>query len=69
MKLKKKPLISIKIGVDTIRAAITKPAKRIIENAGEEGAVIVGKIYDEPEFNKGYDSQKGIHRYDCCWYY
>ena len=48
-----------KLGVDTIRAAITKPAKRIIENAGEEGAVIVGKIYDEPEFNKGYDSQKG----------
>ena len=47
-----------KLGVDTIRAAITKPAKRIIENAGEEGAVIVGKIYDEPEFNKGYDSQK-----------
>ena len=58
-EVKEKPLISIKIGVDTIRAAITKPAKRIIENAGEEGAVIVGKIYDEPEFNKGYDSQKG----------
>ncbi|KAF6066735.1 TCP-1/cpn60 chaperonin family protein [Candida albicans] len=41
-----------KLGVDTIRAAITKPAKRIIENAGEEGAVIVGKIYDEPELTK-----------------
>ncbi|KAI5954590.1 HSP60 [Candida jiufengensis] len=48
-----------KLGVETIKAAITKPAKRIIENAGEEGSVIVGKIYDNPEFNVGYDSQKG----------
>ena len=40
-EVKEKPLISIKIGVDTIRAAITKPAKRIIENAGEEGAVML----------------------------
>ncbi|KAG7661000.1 HSP60 [[Candida] subhashii] len=48
-----------KLGVEIIKAAITKPARRIIENAGEEGAVIVGKIYDEPEFNYGYDSQKG----------
>ncbi|KAI5962357.1 HSP60 [Candida pseudojiufengensis] len=48
-----------KLGVETIKAAITKPARRIIENAGEEGAVIVGKIYDEPQFNVGYDSAKG----------
>lgn len=48
-----------KLGVDIIKSAITKPARRIIENAGEEGAVIVGKVYDEPEFYKGYDSAKG----------
>ncbi|KAM9929465.1 hypothetical protein OXX80_009675 [Metschnikowia pulcherrima] len=48
-----------KLGVEIIRSAITKPARRIIENAGEEGAVIVGKVYDEAEFNKGYDSSKG----------
>lgn len=48
-----------KLGVEIIRLAITKPARRIIENAGEEGSVIVGKIYDEPEFNTGYDSSKG----------
>lgn len=48
-----------KLGVDIIKAAITKPARRIIENAGEEGAVIVGKIYDEADFNLGYDSSKG----------
>lgn len=48
-----------KLGVDIIKSAITKPARRIIENAGEEGAVIVGKIYDEADFNIGYDSSKG----------
>lgn len=48
-----------KLGVDIIKSAISKPARRIIENAGEEGAVIVGKIYDEPSFNIGYDSSKG----------
>jgi chaperonin GroEL len=48
-----------KLGVEIIKKAIIKPATRIIENAGEEGAVIVGKIHDEPEFNRGYDSAKG----------
>lgn len=48
-----------KLGVDIIKSAITKPARRIIENAGEEGAVIVGKIYDDAAFNNGYDSSNG----------
>ncbi|CAH2353574.1 heat shock protein 60, mitochondrial [[Candida] railenensis] len=48
-----------KLGVEIIKSAITKPARRIIENAGEEGSVIVGKIYDNGEFNQGYDSAKG----------
>lgn len=50
-----------KLGVDIIRAAITKPAKKIVENAGGEGAVVVGKILDQygDEFNVGYDSAKG----------
>lgn len=48
-----------KLGVQIIQKAITKPATRIIENAGEEGTVIVGKVKDEEEFNIGYDSAKG----------
>ncbi|WPK24326.1 hypothetical protein PUMCH_001596 [Australozyma saopauloensis] len=53
------PNFDQKLGVDIIKAAITKPARRIIENAGEEGAVIVGKVYDNAEFNYGYDSANG----------
>lgn len=50
-----------RLGIDIIRKAITKPARKIIENAGEEGSVVVGKIIDEfgEDFNKGYDSSKG----------
>ncbi|KAG7798449.1 hypothetical protein KL944_004591 [Ogataea haglerorum] len=50
-----------KLGVQIIKAAITKPAKRIVDNAGEEGSVIIGKILDTygDQFNHGYDSSKG----------
>lgn len=49
-----------KLGVDIIRKAITRPAKQIIENAGEEGSVIIGKLIDEygDDFAKGYDASK-----------
>ncbi|RKP28704.1 GroEL apical domain-like protein, partial [Metschnikowia bicuspidata] len=55
----KVPNFDQKLGVDIIKAAINKPARTIIENAGEEGAVIVGKVYDNPDFNYGYDSANG----------
>ena len=49
-----------KLGVSIIKSAITRPAKTIVENAGLEGSVIVGKLMDEfgADFNKGYDSSK-----------
>lgn len=49
------------LGVDIIKKAITRPARKIIENAGEEGSVVVGKIIDDfgEDFNRGYDSSKG----------
>ncbi|GCE99011.1 chaperonin [Zygosaccharomyces mellis] len=49
-----------KLGVDIIRKAITKPARKIIENAGEEGSVIIGKLADDfgEDFAKGYNTAK-----------
>jgi hypothetical protein len=49
------------LGIQIIRTAITKPARTIIENAGEEGSVIVGKILDQhaDNFNFGYDAATG----------
>lgn len=49
------------LGVSIVKNAITRPARMIVENAGSEGSVIVGKVMDEfkGDFNKGYDSAKG----------
>jgi len=49
------------LGVTIIKNAITKPARTIVENAGTEGSVVVGKLMDEfgTDFNMGYDSSKG----------
>ncbi|KAG8526185.1 chaperonin [Bacidia gigantensis] len=49
------------LGVSIVKNAITRPARTIVENAGTEGSVVVGKLTDEygSDFNKGYDSQKG----------
>ncbi|KAG9811071.1 hypothetical protein KCU68_g20763, partial [Aureobasidium melanogenum] len=49
------------LGISIVKSAITRPARAIVENAGAEGSVIVGKIMDEfaSDFNKGFDSSKG----------
>ncbi|GIZ48027.1 hypothetical protein CKM354_001110200 [Cercospora kikuchii] len=49
------------LGVSIVKQAITRPARNIVENAGLEGSVVVGKLMDEfgKDFNKGFDSAKG----------
>ncbi|PCD41758.1 hypothetical protein AU210_004302 [Fusarium oxysporum f. sp. radicis-cucumerinum] len=49
------------LGVSIVKNAITRPARTIIENAGLESSVVVGKLTDEHagDFNKGFDSSKG----------
>lgn len=49
------------LGIQIIRSAITRPARTIVENAGEEGSVVVGKLLDQygEDFNHGYDAATG----------
>ncbi|KAM5468695.1 chaperonin [Microsporum audouinii] len=49
------------LGVSIVKSAITRPARTIVENAGLEGSVVVGKLTDEfaSDFNRGFDSSKG----------
>ena len=44
-------------GVELIRKAIQVPLRQIAENAGEDGAVIAGKVLDKDEYVWGYDAQ------------
>jgi chaperonin GroEL len=51
-----------RLGVSIIRQALLRPAKTIVENAGEEGSVVVGRILEkyanENQFGWGYDAAK-----------
>ena len=44
------------IGVNIVRRAITEPLRQIAENAGEEGAVILGKVLEAKDTNYGYNA-------------
>merc|ERR1719310_131184 len=48
-----------KVGVDIMRNALTVPCKTIASNAGEEGAVIVGKLLESTDTNYGFNAQVG----------
>lgn len=49
------------LGVAIVKSAIQRPARTIVENAGLEGSVVVGKLLDQygKDFNKGFDSSSG----------
>ncbi|MHB1021889.1 MAG: chaperonin GroEL [Acidobacteriaceae bacterium] len=48
-----------KIGASIIRRAIEEPLRQIVANAGEEGAVVVGKILESKEAHHGYNAATG----------
>jgi chaperonin GroEL len=48
-----------RFGIEIVRKAITAPLRQISENAGEDGAVILGKVLDNDEYNFGFDAQSG----------
>lgn len=48
-----------KVGIDIIRKAIQAPLRQIAENAGVDGAVVVGKLLESKDSNYGYNAQTG----------
>jgi chaperonin GroEL len=46
-------------GVDIVRRALVSPMRQIAENAGEDGAVISGKVLENADYNYGFDAQSG----------
>lgn len=47
------------IGIEIVKNAIRIPAKTIAENAGVEGAVVVGKILEQNSQTFGYNASTG----------
>jgi len=48
-----------KVGINIIRRALQAPARQIAENAGEDGAVVAGKILDSKDYAFGYNAATG----------
>ena len=48
-----------RVGIEIVRKAAQTPLRQIAENAGEDGAVISGKVLDRDEYNWGFDAQTG----------
>jgi len=47
------------IGVNIVKRALQEPLRQIAENAGEEGAIVLGKINDSKDNNFGYNALTG----------
>jgi chaperonin GroEL len=45
------------IGVDIIRRACEEPIRQIVQNSGEEGAIVMGKIRENDNPHFGYNAQ------------
>jgi len=46
-------------GINLVRRALQEPIRQIVQNAGDEGSVVVGKILENANINYGYNAQTG----------
>jgi len=51
-----------KTGAQIVRRSLEEPLRQIVANAGEEGAVVVGKVLASKEQNFGYNAETGIYQ-------
>jgi chaperonin GroEL len=49
------------IGIDIIKRACEEPIRQIVNNAGVEGAIIIGKIRENDNAHFGYNAQTDVY--------
>ena len=47
-----------KVGLDIVRRSLEEPIRQIVNNAGGEASVVVGKVREDKNTNAGYDAAK-----------
>ena len=47
------------VGVDIVRRVLEAPVRQIVNNAGADGSVVVGKLQESKDPNRGYNAQTG----------
>jgi chaperonin GroEL len=50
-----------KTGAQIVRRSLEEPLRQIAANAGEEGAVVVGKVLASTDQNFGYNAETGVY--------
>ncbi|QCN97478.1 chaperonin GroEL (plasmid) [Azospirillum argentinense] len=50
-----------RMGLDIVRRALQAPVRQIVENAGTDGSIVIGKLLDQKDPNFGYDAQAGTY--------
>src|SRR5205814_3528747 len=48
-----------KVGIDIVRRALQTPVRQVAENSGTEGSVVIGRLLDSNDPNRGFDAQTG----------
>jgi chaperonin GroEL len=51
-----------KAGVEIVRRAIQVPARQIVQNAGEDGSLVVGKLLESGDYNWGFNAATGEYQ-------
>ncbi|WP_441244599.1 chaperonin GroEL [Tardiphaga sp. 768_D3_N2_1] len=51
-----------KAGVDIVRRAIQVPARQIVQNAGGDGSLVVGKLLESSDYNWGFNAATGQYQ-------
>ncbi len=51
-----------KFGIEMVRKAVQTPLRQIAENAGEDGAVVGGKVLENGTYGFGFDAQTGEYK-------
>jgi chaperonin GroEL len=49
-----------KIGIEIVRRSLEEPIRAIAQNAGAEGAIVVGKVKESKDKNFGYNAQTDV---------
>ena len=47
------------VGVNIVRQSLKSPARLIVENAGEDGSLVIGKLLEQKSGTQGFDAQNG----------
>jgi len=51
-----------RVGIEIVRRAVQTPLRQIAENAGEDGAVVAGKVLENDDYDFGFDAQSGEYK-------